>query len=72
MNKLARMQKTLHTQLRSSGISHNFEHSQASPGASLLSDLRDTIHKINARQPGKKIAGICDPAQAKKKIVGHL
>jgi len=66
------MHKTLHTQLGSSGLSHNFEHSQASPGALSTNScgmrdktqhetycliLRDTIHKIDARQSGKKIAG---------------
>ncbi len=79
MYKLARMHKTLHTQLGSSGLSYNFEHLQASPRA--LSNnswtrrgtgqtvMRDTVHKIDAKQSGKKIPvrrfrAICDPAQA--------
>ena len=66
------MHKTVHTHLRSSGLSHKFEQSQASPGALSTNScgmrdkmqhetycliLKDTIHKIDARQPGKKIAG---------------
>ena len=69
--KLARMHKSLHPYLRSSGLSHNFEHSQASPGALSTNSCgmqdktqqrtncliwRDIVHKIDAKQ-GKKIAG---------------
>jgi len=79
--KLARMHKTLHTQLGSSGLSHNFEHSQVSLGAlstnSGMQDktkqrtncliLRHIVHKIDAKQ-GKKIAGHLWPPQARKSM----